>query len=134
MNVQSKPCGLSIILCDDIIEDKHSGKKSLIGIFNGVSSFHFPFQLAKMVIFITLMGGNGKYKVKMRIKNPQHKHLIEAEGEIEINHPFQVVDLTFALYNIPFSLTGRYVIEFLCNDEFIFERHFMAEQKKGSKQ
>ncbi len=35
------PIGLAIVICDQIIEDKLTGKKSLIGIFNQIGNAEF---------------------------------------------------------------------------------------------
>ena len=39
---KSTPSGLAIVVCDQIIEDKATSKKSLIGIFNNIASPTFP--------------------------------------------------------------------------------------------
>ena len=131
MKVLSKPCGLAIILCDDIIEDKHSGKKSLIGIFNEIYSFHFPAKRQKIAIFVSLMGGNGEYEAVLKMRDPENKVIFSGGGKISITHPFQVADMLFTVYNMAFMKTGRHVIEFYCNEELVFERHFMLHQLKG---
>lgn len=44
------PIGIALIVCDQIIQDIATGKRSLIGVFNLVYSAAFPFTLHKLCV------------------------------------------------------------------------------------
>jgi len=44
------PLGLALVVCDQIIEDKLTHKKSLIGIFNQIATPSFPCRHARMAV------------------------------------------------------------------------------------
>ena len=46
------PSGLAIVVCDQIIEDKATSKKSLIGIFNNIASQTFPCRHPALSVFV----------------------------------------------------------------------------------
>ena len=64
---KSSPIGLAIVICDQIIEDKLTHKKSLIGIFNQIATPTFPCRHPRMAVFVSLTEGRGAYDVRLRM-------------------------------------------------------------------
>ena len=69
MSEKPTPSGLAIVVCDQIIEDKATNKKSLIGIFNNIASQTFPCRHPQLSVFVSLTEGHGNYDARMRIAN-----------------------------------------------------------------
>ena len=67
MNEKPTPIGLAIVVCDQIIEDKLTGKKSLIGIFNQIGTNNFPCRHPQMCVFVSLTEGRGQCAARLRI-------------------------------------------------------------------
>src|SRR5436305_596684 len=63
MSAQPKPVPMAIVICDQIIEDRLTGKKTLVGLFNSIAARSFPCTHATMSVFVSLTEGRGKYKL-----------------------------------------------------------------------
>ena len=136
MEYHSKPMGNSLIVCDDIIEDKLTGKKTLIGMFTKIHTIHFPTTHPKLNIFISFDNAKGKYKFKVKIVGEKNGNVIvEAKGNITVKSPIDMTDLNIVFMNVMFPEEDIYNIEFFCNEELVLQRRFTVEKiKKGEKQ
>lgn len=131
----SKPMGNALIVCDDMIEDKRTGKKSLIGMFSKIHANKLPATHPKMNIFISFDNARGKYHSTIRIiHNQSGKMIAETKGEININSPMDVTDLNICLLNLTFPEEGVYNLEFLCDDELVMQRRFTVALLKNEQQ
>jgi len=55
------PMGLALVVCDTIIEDKLTGKKTLVGLFDRLQTSRLPCVHPAMTVFVSLTGGRGEY-------------------------------------------------------------------------
>ena len=119
------PTGLAIVICDQIIEDKLTGKKSLIGIFNQIGTGSFPCRHPQLCVFVSLTEGRGQCAARLRIVHDASDHVVaEVNGNIQFPDVHVVVELNFNLVGLTFPEPGMYSIEFYCDDALILERRF----------
>ena len=127
----SIPAGLALIVCDDIIEDKFTGKKTLVGIFSQISAPQFPARHPKLAIFISFHDAKGDYNSALRIISEKSGAVVvETQGELHVKSPLDVLDIHFNFMNIEFPEPGFYNIEFLCSDELVMQRRFAVQEVK----
>ena len=128
---KSSPTGLAIVVCDQIIEDKFTNKKSLIGIFNNIGSSNFPCRHPQIMVFVSLTEGRGDYQGRVRIVNESTSEAV-ADASVPIQFPDMnsILELNFNLVGIVFPTPGLYSIEFYCNDALVLERRFHVTQVK----
>ncbi len=125
------PTGLAIVICDQIIEDKLTGKKSLIGIFNQIGTQNFPCRHPQLCVFVSLTEGRGQCAARLRIVHDESNHVVaEVNGNIQFPDVHVVVELNFNLVGLAFPEPGMYSIEFYCDDALILERRFHVIQVK----
>ena len=135
MNYLSKPMGNALIVCDDMIEDKLTGKKTLVGMFSMINVARLPATHPKMNIFISFDNAKGKYKSAIRIVHDNSGQLIaETKGEIGVKSPMDVTDLNITFLNVLFPEAGVYNIEFHCNDDLVLQRRFTVGLLKKEQQ
>src|SRR5216684_1838861 len=92
------PIGLAIVICDQIIEDKLTNKKSLIGIFNQIGTGHFPCRHPQVCVFVSLTEGQGQSTARLRIVHEETTQVVtEISGEIQFPDINAVVELNFNL-------------------------------------
>jgi hypothetical protein len=119
------PTGLAIVVCDQIIEDKHTHKKSLIGIFNNIASSSFPCRHPQVCVFVSLTEGRGTSTARLRIINEETGQAVaDVNGQIQFPDIHSVVELVFNLVGLMFPQPGLYSIEFYCDDTLVLERRF----------
>jgi hypothetical protein len=131
MATNPTPSGLAIIVCDQIIEDKATSKKSLIGIFNNIASPEFPCRHPQLSVFVSLTEGRGTYQARARIVNEETQEAVtEVTGQIQLPDVNMVAELVFNFIGLEFPAPGLYSIEFYCDDVLILERRFHVMQAK----
>ena len=125
MTNKPSPTGLAIVICDQIIEDKLTGKKSLIGIFNQIGTQSFPCRHPQICVFVSLTEGRGQSAARLRIVHDESSQVVaEVNGTIQFPDINAVVELNFNLVGLTFPEPGMYSIEFYCDDALILERRF----------
>lgn len=67
------PIGIALIVCDQIIQDIATGKRSLIGVFNLVYSAAFPFTLHKLCVLASITQINGNVKIALKCSDETHE-------------------------------------------------------------
>ena len=87
-----KPSLVATILCEQVIEDKYTNNKSLIGIFNLIVVPHIPWQFPRMFIMGSFTDGRGTIDIQLIIKNPSHQEVFNAKGPAEFTDPTAVYD------------------------------------------
>ena len=70
MNNSELVMGLALILCDTIIEDSVTGKKSLIGLFSQIHAPKLPCIHQSMNILVSVTGGQGTYPCQIVCEHP----------------------------------------------------------------
>jgi len=125
------PTGIAIVICDQIIEDKLTGKKSLIGIFNQIATQSFPCRHPQVCVFVSLTEGRGQCAARLRIVHDESDHVVaEVNGNIQFPDVHMVVELNFSLVGLVFPEPGVYAIEFYCDDALVLERRFQVSHIK----
>lgn len=133
MKDKPKLIPLSMIICDTVIEDRKTGKKTLVGLFNKINARNVPVTITSFNVYIALTEGNGIYESKLKCLKDE-KHVLEIEGPVDFHSPRQIVEMNYTLRNIVFPEYGEYRIELLCNDTLVISRKFnispITNQKK----
>ncbi len=126
------PVLLAILVCDTVIEDRDTNKKSLIGLFDRITAEGVPVQHPSLNLFISLTNGHGVAEGALRvIKSDTDEALTELSGPIEFPDPMTVVEMVFVLRDLVFPEEGEYRFQFFCNDVLLGERRFVVEVDEG---
>lgn len=132
MKKSEKVIGLALIVCDEIIEDTITSKKSLIGMFNRITAEEFPCRHLRIHIFVSLTGGRGEREVELRCIDQSNRNpLFGAKEKIKFNNPNAIIDINFDFQNAVFPKPGKYAFEFLCEGEWVLDRPFIVVKKGG---
>jgi hypothetical protein len=122
---KSPPSGLAIVVCDQIIEDKATGKKSLIGIFNNITSPTFPCRHPSISVYLSMTEGHGSYQMRLRIINEETGGAIaEVQGQLPFPDKNFVAELAINFVGLEFPAPGLYSIELYCDESLVLERRF----------
>ena len=129
MTNKPNPIPLTMVVCDMVIDDRKTGKKSIIGMFNNINSEKVPFVHSKMNVFVCLTEGMGEYDGKLQCINiNDEKNLFEMHGKVNFLNPHQVVEMHFELFGLSFPEFGDYRFEFLCNGKLVIARKFRVSE------
>jgi hypothetical protein len=126
--IQETPSALALIICDQMITDERSKKKTLVGIFNNLNVKGVPAFLTSMVVFVSVRGGAGTYTAKLRLCHQDtDETVMELGGSVIFQNPFHVVEIAYNLINLRFVQSGPHCFEFYCNEELILSRPFKVQ-------
>ncbi len=127
------PTGLALITCDTIIEDRRSGKKSLIGLFGQLNVARLPFVHSTLSLLVSLTGGCGDYACEVLCVNDTLENpIFSVKGKIKLENPQQVLDMVFQLQAVKFPVAGLYWLKVLVDDIPVMMRPLnVTLQKSG---
>ena len=69
MSDVAKPSVQAFLVCDQVIEDSVTKKKSLIGLFTHLQAVSFPFQHSQMGLYFCLTDAEGTYHFRLQISD-----------------------------------------------------------------
>jgi hypothetical protein len=117
------PIPLSMILCDMIIEDKKTSKKSLIGLFSTVTTAKVPCLLNRFGVFISLTEGIGEYACVLRCSFAEDNTQIgETKGQVRFMDRREVVEISLEVNGVSFPRYGDYRFDLYCEEELLISR------------
>lgn len=111
-----EPQCLGIVFCDQLIEDRRTGKKSLIGLFNDILVSHTPVKHPRMFLVVSLTNCLGRFEFQLRFSREREldeETLMEIGGQVEGRNPLAVMDLVFELNDLALPQPGKYLMELL---------------------
>ena len=117
------PEPIALIICNEVIEDKRTNNKTLVGLFNRIYVADIPATHPRMFIVASLTGLTGTVPISFRISSPTTE-IARLNGKAESDDPEAVLDVVVELRDLPISELGTHSIEVLANDVPIARRRF----------
>jgi hypothetical protein len=116
-----------MIICDTVIDDRLSNKKSLIGLFDAIATPSVPCVINELHVFIALTDGYGNVRLRLRcIKMVTEHELFATEQEIMFPDPLAVVEVNMGFCGCEFPEAGEYRFQLFINDSLLCERRFQV--------
>ena len=111
----------AFLVCDQVIQDAQTGKKSLIGVFHELKANRFPAVHPALWIYANLTDAHGSYTFEIRLLDVARNEVLGrgAPPPIEIPGPLQVTELSAQLRNVQLPTAGTYEFQLLANDQLI---------------
>jgi hypothetical protein len=120
-----KPTVVSILVCDQVIDDKLTNKKSAIGLFNIILVPRAPTTVPHMAVLISLTEITGRTEVELRlILDADNNVLFQTAGMISAPDPLTTVDLLFNVQGLKLPQAGQYAFEVVSGGEILARRRF----------
>jgi hypothetical protein len=116
-----------MILCDQVITDVETNKKSLIGIFDQVVTASLPCMLHELHVYLSLTDGHGAFHAAIVcVTEDEGEEIFRGETEVEFVSPLQTVELHFVFPHARFPRPGEYRFQFSAAGQVILERRFFV--------
>ena len=114
---------LAMVLCDQVITDRMTGKQSLIGMFSRVHARQFPAAHPQLCVFVMLTGGHGKTELQIRIvhANEDRPPIVEGRGGVDFKDPRAIANLALQFHGLMFPRPGEYRVQLLAHGELLRE-------------
>jgi hypothetical protein len=125
--VAQTPEVLAMILCDQVITDVDTNKKSLIGLFDQVEALSLPCVVHELHVYLSLTNGHGKLAAAIAcVTVDEGEELFHGETQVAFADPLQVVELHFVFPNARFPRAGEYRFQFSADHQILLERRFFV--------
>ena len=126
------PDVLSLIVCDQIITDRVTGKVSLIGMFSAIHTPRFPVRHPQICVHVALTDGRGKTPLTIRIvdANEARKPLVEGKGIVEFKDPRMIANLALQFHGLRFPEPGQYRVQIWSGSSLLREARLHLIQAK----
>jgi len=122
-----------MLICDKVINEAGTNKKSLIGIFESINVAKFPCVHQFLSVYIKLTDANGIYDFCLELYDLENGAVIgrtEMPGKADIKDPLTTHELVFNLNNLNFTHPGKYEFRLFANEEIFGQKTFLVSQVK----
>ena len=129
----SKPIVNAMLVCDRVISEAGTNKKSLIGIFGNINAYKFPCVHHFLSVYIKFTDANGQYRFRLELVDLENDSPIgksEIPKDVEVKDPLETHDLVFNLAGLKFTHPGKYEFRIFANDEVFGQKTFLIHQAK----
>jgi hypothetical protein len=125
-----RPSVQAFLVCDCVIEDSATKKKSLIGIFTHLRSAVFPFQHQQLGVYFCLTDAEGPYQFDIDLFFLNTNQLVcrASLAPIEIGDRLQISDIGINIPAIIFPAPGRYEFRLRMGTTIIAQKDFNVVQ------
>ncbi len=126
------PDVLAMIVCDQIITDRMTGKQSLIGMFSRIHARGFPASHPQLCVYVTLTEGYGETEFTIRIvdANDERPPIVEGRGKVRFQNPRAIANLALQFHGLTFPKPGEYRVQLYSNGELLREARLEMIQVK----
>lgn len=125
------PSVLAILICDTIIVDALTQKKTLVGLFDQVWSASFP-TAQRLGLYARLVDMDGEYKFIIRMVSLSDGESIIGFVETEVVKCLDrlgIIDLALNLPPVLFQRAGLYEFQLYANDDYIGRAVLKVDQQ-----
>lgn len=126
----SPPSVQAFLVCDCVIEDSLTKKKSLIGLFTHLQSVTFPFQHHQLGLYFCMTDAEGTYHVEIDLMFVNTDQLVcrASLPDIVIGDRLQISDFGINIPALLFPAPGRYEFRLRMNGRMIAQKDFHVVQ------
>jgi hypothetical protein len=126
----AKPSVQAFLVCDQVIEDSVTKKKSLIGLFTHLQALAFPFQHQQMGVYFCLTDVEGPRHFDIDLVHLNTDQLVcrAALHNVVIADRLQISDFGINIPSLVFPAPGRYEFRLLMEGHLIAQKDFTVVQ------
>jgi len=119
----------AMLLCDLTIREHGSGKISLIGVFENISSSRFPVVHRTLSVYAKLTDAEGDYTIRLELIRLEDSHVV-AQGALKATFADRMApgELIFNLENLGLERPGRYEFRLFAEERFVAAKTFTVIQ------
>ncbi|MBE9512455.1 MAG: hypothetical protein IMY77_00105 [Chloroflexi bacterium] len=132
----STPFPVALLLCDSVVVDERSKKKTLVGVFDNINAVSFPTTYRPITLYARLTDAEGQYSFRLDYVQVKTDQLL-AKAEIpSLNIPDRLSAYEIMLEPPPIVIPepGEYEFRLWANDRYIGRVKFRANkiEKRGN--
>lgn len=127
-----KPSKEAMLVCDQILTEAGTNKKSLIGIFEQIYVSKLPSHHPNLSVYVKFTGALGEYQFELELVDLQTNQAI-GRGELpsqKIEDKLASYELVFNLRNLRFVNEGKYEFRIFSDGEVFGTKSFQVFKRQ----
>ena len=126
----STPSVQAFLVCDCIIEDSLTKKKSLIGLFTHLQAVTFPFQHQQLGLYFCMTDAEGTYHFEIDLVYVNTDQLVcrASLPEVVVGDRLQISDFGINIPALLFPAPGRYEFRLRIQGRVVAQKDFNVIQ------
>ena len=127
------PVPVAFLVCDQVSEDRTTGKKTVVGVFDAIWVTEFPGAHSPAALYIRLIDCEGNYECKVEfVRVSTQEVVMEIKGSLASSNRQAYVEMVIPAPSLPLPAAGQYEFRLWMNDMFVsdirFEAHRVPQQ------
>ena len=120
----------AMLICDQIIHEHGTNKKSLIGIFQDIHLQKFPARFPRIGVYINLTDAHGTYVLDLKLLSTKDGKEIGrgTTPPVEIDSPLRTCEFALQIQNLMFPEPGVYEFQLHVNEDLLGTKSFRVKQ------
>ncbi len=123
---RGKPSCISIIICNEVIEDKRTNNKTLVSLFNNISVNELPCTHPRLFLMASFANGEGQWPFSVSLRAPGGKVLLANSGMLMLSDPHTVLDVVMEVRNLEIEEEGTYFVDVAVEESVVAYRRFVV--------
>ena len=126
----ARPVVTAFLVCDTVIHEQDTNKKSCIGIFHQISTHRFPCRHGQLSIYANITDAQGEYVFRLSLQHLKDGREIGAGSTPPLRIPdrLQTAELAFRLQNIVFPNPGKYQFQLFANEDLVAQKEVVIKK------
>jgi hypothetical protein len=114
------PVPVAFLVCDQVIVDAGSGKKTIVGVFDRIWCERFPARYRPAWIYFKAIDCEGEYEHRIEyVQVSTQKILIQGKGQLVHSDRHQYAEFTLQCPPLPLTEPGEYEFRLWLNNKFV---------------
>ena len=125
---RGRPSCISIIICNEVIEDKRTNNKTLVSLFNNITVNEFPCHHPRLFIMSSFANGEGQWHFSVIVRSPSGQVLINNTGTMMFLDPLSVLDIVMEIRELELKEEGAYFVDVSVDESVLAYRRFIVRK------
>jgi hypothetical protein len=124
----ARPTALGLFLCDQVIIDRETGKRTLVGLFDVLRCPEIPYTVPPFAVSAALTDGQGQCVLDLVVSDiDTAEQLAVASAQVDFDNPLALFHVRFRFPALSFPVAGQYLFELFADDEPICHRRLHVQ-------
>jgi hypothetical protein len=118
------PTCVSVIICNEIIEDKRTNNKTLVSLFNSIVVPKLPATHNRLFIMASFTEGIGTWPISFIVRSPSNASVLRFDAEASFPDPLLVTDISVEVLGMTLQEAGVYFVDIMTGANLLGNRRF----------
>ncbi len=132
----STPMVNAMLVCDSVIDEAITNKKSLMGIFENINVTEFPYVHHSLCVYVKLTQIGGKHYFRLELIDLQNGTInakTETPEALTIDESKDTLEFVYTLKNLRFKHAGDYEFRILVDQNLVYKKSFGVQKQPRGK-